>query len=202
MPAYASREALMEMQFQKGIEIPILKTIDVFFSCHKIAWLWSATGLGTNEYPVNGLFALQAEFIDDSGFTPAETDTTELSVEATATTAETSASEIAASPVVEPIPATDSSVVPTATGCTSGPNSPNYDTHCPESWVNNGTKSKRTVGVRKRQENNGEGESASSSEGRTSAGQWKVKGVFSEFNPAAWVKDVNGECSMPAQEGQ
>ena len=32
----------------------------------------------------------------------------------------------------------------------------------------------------------------------TGGGQWKVKTVYSEFNTAAWIRDLGGDCDMPA----
>ena len=38
----------------------------------------------------------------------------------------------------------------------------------------------------------------SSDGGSSQGGQWKIQTVYSEFNTGAWIKDMGGECAMPA----
>ncbi|KAK6382320.1 hypothetical protein LTS17_004207 [Exophiala oligosperma] len=35
--------------------IPVLNTLDIFFSCTKIAWRWVAQGIGSGQYEVKGM---------------------------------------------------------------------------------------------------------------------------------------------------
>jgi hypothetical protein len=35
--------------------IPSITTLDIFFSCNKIAWRWLATGIGSGQYEVKGI---------------------------------------------------------------------------------------------------------------------------------------------------
>ncbi|KAL6244810.1 hypothetical protein RBB50_008338 [Rhinocladiella similis] len=35
--------------------IPVLKTLDIFFTCTKIAWRWVAQGIGSGQYEVKGI---------------------------------------------------------------------------------------------------------------------------------------------------
>ena len=56
IPAYPSRDALLASQFRKGIAIPIIKTLDVFHTCNKIAWRCTASDLAKDILPVNMMF--------------------------------------------------------------------------------------------------------------------------------------------------
>ncbi|KIW15871.1 hypothetical protein PV08_05921 [Exophiala spinifera] len=35
--------------------IPVLKTLEIFFTCNKISWRWVAQGIGSGQYEVKGI---------------------------------------------------------------------------------------------------------------------------------------------------
>ncbi|PSR78299.1 hypothetical protein BD289DRAFT_128045 [Coniella lustricola] len=59
-PAYPSRDVYIATQFVTPA-LPTVTTIDTFASCNKIAWRWTATGIGSNALPVNGIITFDID---------------------------------------------------------------------------------------------------------------------------------------------
>lgn len=53
-PAYPSKQAYIDSQFQTP-PLPVVNTLGVFYTCDKISWRWQATGIGSNQFEINGI---------------------------------------------------------------------------------------------------------------------------------------------------
>lgn len=53
-PAYPSKQAYIDGQFQTP-PLPVVETLGVFSNCDKISWRWRATGIGSNQFEINGI---------------------------------------------------------------------------------------------------------------------------------------------------
>ncbi|POS78538.1 hypothetical protein DHEL01_v203070 [Diaporthe helianthi] len=53
-PAYPSKEAYINSQAQTP-PLPNVDTVGVFNSCNKISWRWKATGVGSDQFEINGI---------------------------------------------------------------------------------------------------------------------------------------------------
>lgn len=53
-PAYPSKQAYIDSQAQTP-PLPVVDTLGVFNTCDKISWRWRATGIGSNQFEINGI---------------------------------------------------------------------------------------------------------------------------------------------------
>lgn len=53
-PAYPSKQAYIDSQAQTP-PLPVVETLGVFNTCDKISWRWRATGIGSNQFEINGI---------------------------------------------------------------------------------------------------------------------------------------------------
>lgn len=42
--------------------IPVVKTLDYFYSCNKLAWRWTGEQIGSSAFPVNGIITIDLDF--------------------------------------------------------------------------------------------------------------------------------------------
>ena len=188
VPAYPSRDALQASQFRKGIAIPIIKTLDVFHTCNKIAWRCTASGLAQDILPVNMMFTFDIVPMNRTNFsapgpvpaavTAAVADSTIGSPANPAVTPSTNTIE--SEPADSLLSQEDTGSVPP--GCTPGVSTDGGPGagDCPAQTV----KAKRHWAAIEDYERP----------------QWKIKTVYSEFNTGAWIRDMGSECAMPAMD--
>ena len=53
-PAYPSKQAYIDSQAQTP-PLPVVETLGVFSNCAQISWRWRATGIGSNQFEINGI---------------------------------------------------------------------------------------------------------------------------------------------------
>ncbi|KAL1877940.1 hypothetical protein Daus18300_002294 [Diaporthe australafricana] len=53
-PAYPSKQAYIDSQAQTP-PLPVVTTLGTFYTCDKISWRWQATGIGSNQFEINGI---------------------------------------------------------------------------------------------------------------------------------------------------
>ncbi|KKY39777.1 hypothetical protein UCDDA912_g00202 [Diaporthe ampelina] len=53
-PAYPSKQAYIDSQAQTP-PLPVVDTLAVFSDCDKISWRWRATGIGSDQFEINGI---------------------------------------------------------------------------------------------------------------------------------------------------
>lgn len=53
-PAYPSKQAYIDSQAQTP-PLPVVETLGVFSTCDKISWRWRASGIGSNQFEINGI---------------------------------------------------------------------------------------------------------------------------------------------------
>ncbi len=152
-----------------------MKTLDVFFGCTKIAWRCTSSGLAKDILPVNMIFTFDVLRVGDSNATVAEP-AGPVPVEILSTAAESTIGSPSNSANLPSSTDSDTDEAACAPGVSLNGN-PNAG-ECPS----HGAKVRRSFAALEDYERP----------------RWRIQTVYSEFNTGAWIRDLGGECAMPA----
>lgn len=59
-PAYPSKAVFIDTQFQTPA-LPVVETLGVFADCDQISWRWTASGVGSNAFPIKGIIVFEVD---------------------------------------------------------------------------------------------------------------------------------------------
>lgn len=59
-PAYPSKAVFIATQFQTP-PLPTVQTLGVFAACDQVSWRWSASGIGSGEFEIQGIIVLDVD---------------------------------------------------------------------------------------------------------------------------------------------